>query len=96
MVDSFTKKPIRVIDDGAGDPYIIWRVDQLVAVKRILDGAGCRYDIDDEQLSINGQPFVTIVSLEPGADVAAIQKLLDDDEVPKITRRRRSRSGHHG
>ncbi len=42
MIDSFTKKPIRVIDDGDDAPYIIVRLDQLDAVKKILDRAGYR------------------------------------------------------
>jgi hypothetical protein len=96
MIDSFTKKPIRVYDDGGGEPYIIVRLDQLDAVKKLLDRAGCRYHVDDDQVSINGHPFVTIVSLEPGVDVAAIQKKLDDNEAPKMTRRRRSQIGHRG
>jgi hypothetical protein len=36
------------------------------------------------------------VHLDFRTDVAAVQKLLDDHEDPKLTRHRRSRSGHRG
>lgn len=96
MIDSFTKKRIRVIDDEGDEPFILVRVDQLDVVKEILDRAGCRYDADDEQISLDGHPFVAFVTLEPRADVPAIQKLLDESEASQVTRPRRRRSVHHG
>jgi hypothetical protein len=96
MIDSFTKKPIRVHDDGGGEPYIIVRLDQLDSVKKILDDAGCGYRVDDESISINGNPYATFVYLEHRADVPAIQKLLDDSDASKMTRPRRQRSGRGG
>jgi hypothetical protein len=96
MLDSFTKKRIRVVDDEGDEPYIIVRVEQLDAVKAILDRVGCRYDADDDRISINGHPFATFVTLDPRADVPAIQKLLDESESSQVTRPRRRRSVHRG
>jgi hypothetical protein len=72
------------------------RVDQLDAVKEILDRAGCRYDADGDRISVNGHPFATFVTLEPRADVSAIQKMLDESEAAEVPRPRRRRSGHRG
>jgi hypothetical protein len=86
MIDSFIKKPIQVYDDGDAWPYIIVRLDQLDLVQKLLDDAGQRYDVDEEALSINGNPYATIVQLGRHANVPAIQKLLDDNEDPKALR----------
>jgi hypothetical protein len=96
MTDSFTKKPIRVIDDEDMGISILVRLDQLDLVTKLLDDAGYRYAVDEDAMSVNDEPYLTDVELEDGVDVAAIQKLLDDHEDPKLARKRRSRSGHRG
>jgi hypothetical protein len=96
MIDSFTKKRIRVVDDEGDEPYIIVRVDQLDAVKAVLDRAGCRYDVDDEEMSLDGHPFLTFVTLDPRTDVPAVQKVLDQSEASQAYRPRRGRSVHRG
>ena len=96
MTDSFTKEPIRVSEDKDLGPAILVRLDQLDVVKKLLDNAGYHYDVDEDAMSINDEPYMTSVDLEYNADVVAIQKLLDDHEDPKLTRQRRSRSGHRG
>jgi hypothetical protein len=80
MTDSFTKKPIRVSDDEDLGPAILLRLDQLALVTKLLDDAGYRYTVDEDEMSINDEPYQTEVELEHGVDVAAIQKLLDDHE----------------
>ena len=97
MTDSFTKKPIRVIREEEDPwPYIDVHLDQLDVVKKLLDDAGYRYSVNEYAISSQDEPYITGVHLDHRADVAVVQKLLDDNEDPKMTRRRRSRSGHHG
>jgi hypothetical protein len=97
MTDSFTKEPIRVIrEEEDAWPYIYVRLDQLDMVKKILDNAGYRYAVNEEAFSFNDEPYTTVVHLDFRLDAAAVQKLLDDHEDPKLTRQRRSRSGHRG
>jgi hypothetical protein len=93
MIDSFTKKPIQVSDDDDAGPYIIVRLDQLGLVEKLLDDAGYHYDVDEEAISINDNPYATIVNLGRHADVPAIQKRLDDNQDPKTAHSRRSSSG---
>ena len=96
MIDSFTKKRIRVVDDEGDEPYIIVRVNQLDAIKGILDRAGCHYDVDDEEVSVNGHPFVTIVESETRCRRRGHPEEARRRSDPKMARRRRSRSGHRG
>ena len=96
MIDSFTKEPIRVSDDGDAGPYMMVQLDQLDLVKKLLDDAGYHYYVDEDAISFNDQPYTAIVNLGHHADVPAIQRLLDDNEGPKMARPRRPRSGRRG
>ncbi len=96
MIDSFTKKPIRVSDDGDAGPYILVQLDQLDTVKKILDDADIRYAVDEDAISFNGQPYTAVVNLGHHVDVLTVQKLLDEKEHPKMARRRRPQSGRRG
>jgi hypothetical protein len=88
MIDSFTKKPIRVSDDDDAGPYIIVRLDQLGLVEKLLDDAGYHHDVDEDAISINDHPYATIVHLGRHADVAAIQRLLDENQDSRDARQR--------
>ncbi len=96
MIDSITKKPIRVNDDGDALPYIIVQLDQLDQVKKLLDDAFICYTVDEDAISFNDQPYTTVVNLGRHVDVLAVQKLLDEKEDPKMARRRRPTSGRRG
>jgi hypothetical protein len=93
MIDSFTKEPIRVTEEGGAGPYIMVQLDQLDLVKKLLDDAGYGYQMDEEAISFNDQPFTSVINLGSHADVSAIQRLLDDNQDPSVGRPRRSRSG---
>jgi hypothetical protein len=96
MIDSLTKRPIQVYDDGDGAPYIVVQLDQLDQLKKLLDGAGIPYRVEDEAFSFNDQPFTAVVNVGRGVDVPAVQNLLDKTEDGKTVRHRRSRSGRRG
>ena len=93
MLDSISKKPIRVIDDGDQEPYILVQLDQLELVKKLLDDAGYRYSEHEDVYSVNGKPYVAWIALPHQVDVSSVQRLLDDSEAPRAHRRRRSPSG---
>jgi hypothetical protein len=94
MIDSHTNKPIKVIDDGDGEPYILVQLDQLELVKKLLDEAGYRYSEHDDVYSVNGKPYVAWINVSHQVDVPAIQRLLDDhDATTKDRPTRRLRSG---
>jgi hypothetical protein len=96
MIDSYTKQPIEVIGGKEPWPYVEVQLDQLDVVKKLLDDAGYRYSVDKYALSFNGGPYTLTVAMEHRADAAALQKLFDDNEAPKVSRPRRLRIGHPG
>jgi hypothetical protein len=77
MVDITTKKPLRVSTDGTAGPYIMVPLSQLEEVRRLLDGRGVRYGVEEHAISVDGAPYIAIVNLDRRTDPKAIQALLD-------------------
>lgn len=77
MTDTTTNKPIRVSALGAPRPCIAVPVSQLDQVRLILDGAGVRYDVGEDTISLNGSPPVLYIYLRRGTDPKTVQDLLD-------------------
>jgi len=77
MNDSTTEQPLRVSTDGTAGPYIMVPVRQLDEVRRLLDGRGIRHWVEENAISLNGAPEVTVINLGRGADAGAIQRVLD-------------------
>jgi hypothetical protein len=77
MTDLVTKKRLYVSTDGTAGPYITVPLDQLAEVRQLLDQHSVRYSVDEDAISLNGEPYVTVVDLGRGADAAAVQVILD-------------------
>jgi hypothetical protein len=77
MIDTTVQKPLSVSTEGKGRPYIMVPVIQLNAVKSLLDTYQIRYWVDEEAISLDGGPEVTVINLFHGADSAAIQRILN-------------------
>ena len=77
MVDVTTKRPLHVSTDGTAGPYIMLPASQLAEICQLLDSRGLRYSVEEDVISLNGSPEVAVVDLGHGADVGAIQALLD-------------------
>ena len=77
MTDVVTKKPLHVSTDGTAGPYIMVPLDQLDEVRRLLDQHSIRYSVDKDAISLNDEPYVTVIDLGRGADAAAVQTILD-------------------
>jgi hypothetical protein len=78
MKDSTTKKPIRVSAYGDAVPFVEVTVSQLPEVQALLDKHHVRYWVDEDAISLNGEPEVTVINLSRGTDPAAVQRILDD------------------
>lgn len=89
MIDSHNREPIRVSRYPEAWPYIQVALDQLDQVKALLDRAGFRYSVDKYAVSVDGEPYIAVVNLEHRADVAGIQRLLDDYQDPAMLPSRR-------
>jgi hypothetical protein len=77
MTDATTKKAMCVSTDGTAGPYIMVPVSQLDELRRLLDSHSVRYWVEEDAISLNGAPEVAVVNLGRGADVAAVQAILD-------------------
>ena len=66
MKDVMTKQPLYVSTDGTAGPYIMVPETQLEELCRILDRHNVRYSVDEDVISLNGEPEVAILNLGRG------------------------------
>ena len=78
MIDVSTKKPLHVSTDGDAGPYIMVPVQQIEDVRASLDADSVPYWVDEDAISLDGKPEVTVVNLGRGSDAASVQKILDN------------------
>jgi hypothetical protein len=78
MIDTSTKKPLYVSSDGDAGPYIMVPVQQIDDVRALLDANRIPYWVDENAISLDGQPEVTVINLGHGAGPATVQNILDD------------------
>ena len=78
MIDVSTEKPLHVSTDGDAGPYIMVPVKQIDDVRTLLDANNIPYWVDEDAISLDGKPEVTVVNLGHGADAATVQKILDN------------------
>ena len=78
MIDVSTNKRLIVSTDGTTGPYIIVPVKQVGEVRKLLDSGGVSYWVDEDAISIDGKPEVTIINLGRGADAPHVQRILDN------------------
>jgi len=77
MNDATTQQPLSVSTDGTAGPYIMVPVSQLDEVKQLLDSHRIRYWVDENAISLNGAPEITVINLGRGGDALAVQAILD-------------------
>ena len=77
MTNAGTKKPLRVLIDGTAGPYIMVPVSQLDEVRQLLDSRRIGYWVEENAISLDGAPYVTVINLGRAGDAAAVQAVLD-------------------
>ena len=77
MIDTSTDKPLYVSTDGEAGPYIMVPVMQLERVRTLLDTDKTPYWVDEEAISLDGKPEITVINLGRGTDPINVQRLLD-------------------
>ena len=78
MIDVTTKKPLYVSTDGDAGPYIMVPVQQIDDVRTLLDANNIPYWVDEDAISFDGKPEVTVVNLGRGSDAPRVQNILDN------------------
>jgi hypothetical protein len=77
MIDTTTRKPLYVSTDGDAGPYIMLPLAQLERVRALLNANKVSYWVDEEAISLDGNPEVAVINLGRRSNPAAIQRLLD-------------------
>ena len=76
-MDSITNKRLSVSTDGTARPYIMVPDSQLADLCELLDKHSVRYSVEEDVISLDGEPEVAVVDLGRGADAPAVQAILD-------------------
>jgi len=77
MKDATTRKPLRVSTDGTAGPYIMVPEGQLDQVAKILSDHGIRHWVEENVISLDGEPAVGVINLGRGGDARQVQAILD-------------------
>ncbi len=78
MIDTIPRKPIKVETNWGVEPYIDVPLEQLNAVKALLDANQVSYWVDEEVLLIDDGPEIALIMLDEHTDVEMVQRLLDN------------------
>jgi hypothetical protein len=77
MLDIETRAPLRVSVDGDAGPYLMFPLDQLPDVRRVLGENGITYAIEEDAIQLDDKLAIAIIDFDLDADVAHIQSVLD-------------------
>ncbi|PKL77182.1 MAG: hypothetical protein CVV27_06445 [Candidatus Melainabacteria bacterium HGW-Melainabacteria-1] len=77
MIDAMTQDRLSVSNIGTAGPYIRVPVSQLNELRQLLDRHGISYSVDQNAISLNGKPEVTVVNLGRNANGQKVQEILD-------------------
>lgn len=77
MTDVTTKKGLRVSTDGTAGPYIMVPDSQLDEVKRVLDDQRIRYWVEENSISLNNGPYISVINLGREGNAQTVQAILD-------------------
>jgi hypothetical protein len=78
MIDEMTHEKLRVSVDAVAGPYLMVTIDQLDSVVALLDRHKVRYWVDPEAISLDNEPYVTVINFGKAGDGARIQAILDE------------------
>ncbi len=77
MIDQTTRKRLTVTPVQNSRPYIRVPMDQLEAVRQLLDTNQIRYWVDEIAVSLDDEPEVIVVNLGWECDAKVVQQILD-------------------
>lgn len=77
MIDAITQERIVIHTEGTGGPYLMVANEQLDVVIEALRANHVAHWVDEDAISLDDEPAVAVVNLGRGADVPAVQRMLD-------------------
>lgn len=77
MIDAITRERIVIHNEGTGAPYLMVAEEQVETVVEALRNHGVTHWVDEDTISLDGEPPVAVVNLSRATDVSAAQRVLD-------------------
>lgn len=77
MTDITTNRPLQVSTDGTAGPYLMVPLDQLKAVRTILNDHQIVHWADEGAFSLDNEPYIAVVNFGRSGDAKQIQAILD-------------------
>ena len=77
MTDMTKNKPLRVSGDGSAGPYLMVPLGQLDEVRGLLDSHQIYYWVDENAISLDGEPAIAFVNFGRGTEGRKVQVILD-------------------
>ena len=74
MIDEMTHEKLRVSVDAVAGPYLMVTIDQLDSVVAVLDRHKVRYWVDSEAISLDNEPYVTVINFGKAGDGAEFKQ----------------------
>jgi hypothetical protein len=78
IIDEMTKDTFRVSTAGIAGPYLMVTVAQLDVVLAALDRHKVRYWVDADAISLDNEPFTTVINFGRSGEAGRIQAILDE------------------
>lgn len=78
MIDSSTHQTIQVTGDRASPGLIMAPVNQLDAIRQVLDHHRIPYWVDEEYISFDGDPDVAFINFSRDLDPNLVQQFLNE------------------
>ncbi len=77
MIDALTQRRILIYGHDTFRPHFMIREEQLPVVTAVLQDHDVVHWVDEETISYDIQPPIAFVYVSRGADLDAVQRLLD-------------------
>lgn len=78
MIDSVTRERVKVLTEGDTVPYLMIAYEQLEALTDALKREQIPHWVEEDVISIDGEPAVAVVNLGRRADPQRVQRLIDE------------------
>jgi hypothetical protein len=78
MIDETTQSSLRVSTAEGAGPYLWVAMTQVDAVCAVLDCHKVRYWVDGDAISLDNEPFMTVINFGRTEDATRIQSILDE------------------
>jgi hypothetical protein len=77
MIDQETQERLQVNTDGDAGPYLMVPLEQVPAIRAVLQQHGIAHSLDQDAVQFDDKPIIALINFGRGTDPVRIQQLLD-------------------